>query len=157
MFDGVGIARILGSGLQAGEGLIARGDDRFQGFPFMGQVALCGFDEIGNEVVTTLELHFDLRESVLETVLESDEFVVDRNDPEHHDGDDDEGDDGFHAESFVSVILDRLGWLRAANLPAKPSSVQEGVLGALTRYGGNFIQINGLRSYSGALGHDFTG
>ena len=43
----------------------------------MVHVALHGLDQIGNQVVTTLELHLDLREGVLEPIAERDQPVVD--------------------------------------------------------------------------------
>jgi hypothetical protein len=48
----------------------------------VGHVALSGLNKIRNQVVTPLELNFDLRERVLETILERDQLVVNASAPQ---------------------------------------------------------------------------
>ena len=67
--------------LEAADGLVAGLDHRFERALLVGHVALGGFDQIRNQVVPPLELHLDLRERVLEAVLQRDELVVDARRP----------------------------------------------------------------------------
>ena len=76
------------------------GPDDPKSFPFVLHVALDRFNQVGNQVVSSLQLDLDLREGVLKTVLQSDERVV--NADQGHDqeqeenADDDKNDDGGH-------------------------------------------------------------
>ena len=80
-------ANACGEGLRGARGLVARLDDGGQRLALVLEVALRGLDEVGNEVVAAAELHVDLRERVLEPVLENDKSVVEPDDPrDKHDG-----------------------------------------------------------------------
>ena len=76
---GTRVAGVRCGFLVGADRLVARLDDRLQCFPFMRHVGLGGFDQIGDQIVTALKLHIDLRESVLEPVAQRDQFVVDSN------------------------------------------------------------------------------
>jgi hypothetical protein len=97
---GGGVGRVGGGGLGGGEGDVAGLDDGLEGLALVLEVALGDFDEVGDEVVTALQLDVDLGEGVLEAVAEGDEAVVDAGDEEggdqreteESDEDDDEGD-----------------------------------------------------------------
>ena len=54
----------------------------------MGHVALGGLDEVGDQVVATLQLHVHLREGVLEAVPQPDEGVVDADQEEAEEDED---------------------------------------------------------------------
>ena len=58
----------------------------------MSRVAFRRFDQIGNQVVATLQLHVDLGERVLEPIAKRDEAVVDSHDPKGEDDYDQEQD-----------------------------------------------------------------
>ena len=73
-----------------GEGNVAGLDDGLKRGALVFQVALGDLDEIGNEVVATLQLHVDLGEGVFEAVAEGDEGIVDANGPEGEGGDEGE-------------------------------------------------------------------
>ena len=50
----------------------------------MAHVPLGGFHQVGNQVVPTLQLHFDLGEGVAEAISLADQAVVQRDGPESH-------------------------------------------------------------------------
>ena len=41
----------------------------------MGHIGFCGFHQIGNKIVATFELYFDLRECVLITIPQADQLI----------------------------------------------------------------------------------
>ena len=65
----------------------------------MRHVALGRLDEVGNQVVATLQLYIDLGEGVLAPGSEGNQFVIDAGGPEAEDHDNaenhEQGDDGF--------------------------------------------------------------
>jgi len=68
--DRVTVGRVLRRSLVGRGRLVAGGDHGLQGRPLVFEVALGRLDEIGDQVVTALELHVDLREGVLEPVAQ---------------------------------------------------------------------------------------
>ena len=58
----------------------------------MLHVSLRRFDEVGDQVVTTLELDVDLRPSLLGEVLEAYEAVEESDEPDRDDGQNDQRD-----------------------------------------------------------------
>ena len=78
--------------------MVARGDDRGQGFLFVLQVFARDFNEVRDEVVAAGELDVDLCEGVFRVVAVIDEAVVNgdaRNDGEDNEGEDDPANHGF--------------------------------------------------------------
>ena len=65
--------------------MIAGRDHSFERATLVGHVALGGFHQIRDQVVSPFELHLDLRERVLVAVLERDKLVVDARAPQHGD------------------------------------------------------------------------
>ena len=56
--------------LKTRAGIVSRLDDRLERLPFVLDIALRGFDEIGNQVVATFQLNFDLRKSIRIAILQ---------------------------------------------------------------------------------------
>ena len=56
-----------------------------QGLGFMGCIAFDSLNQVGNQIVTALQLHIDLRPAVGLLVAESHEAVVDGDEPHHGD------------------------------------------------------------------------
>ena len=54
----------------------------------MLRVALDGIHEVGNEIITALQLNFDIRPCFMHAVAEGDKAVKDGNKPENEDRDD---------------------------------------------------------------------
>ncbi len=79
---GRGVAGILGGLDVGGRGDVAGGDDGLQRAALVLEITFGGLDEIGDEVVTALELHVNLRVGVLETIAEGDEMIVAADDVE---------------------------------------------------------------------------
>ncbi len=89
-----GIARRLG---ESTDRLIAGRNDGLERLTLMGHITFDRLDQIRDQVVSSLELHFDLGEAVLVAILEGDQSVIDADD-QHRDShdqdkDDEEGDD----------------------------------------------------------------
>jgi hypothetical protein len=53
----------------------------------MFEIALGGFHQVGNEIVSPLQLHIDLGERILEPVAQRNQTVVDPDGPEADDED----------------------------------------------------------------------
>ena len=70
----------------------------------MGRVSLYGFDEIGNEVMATLQLHVDLGPSVFNAITHPDEAVVLHDHVDHHDSEDGENDKKRHSAIIARLI-----------------------------------------------------
>jgi len=88
----------LGLVLHAGDidGLLARLRDVLEDFPLVLQIPLRRVDEVGDQVVPTLELNVDLGPGVLHAVLQADEAVVGADEPEEEENtnsDEDPGED----------------------------------------------------------------
>ena len=81
--------------MQTAGSLITSRDDGLERAALVRHVTLGRFDQIRNQVVAPLQLHFDLRERVLITVLERDELVVDSRAP-HHGNERDTRENGKH-------------------------------------------------------------
>jgi hypothetical protein len=89
-------------------GGIAGGDDGLEGFAFVLQVSLCGFDEVRDEVVPAFQLNIDLGERVFIAVPQADEGVVLADNKKEQDaedrGDDDKGkEESTHAPNFAAA------------------------------------------------------
>src|SRR5690606_21464182 len=69
-----------------GLGGIARLHHPFEGLLLVSGVALHGFHDIGDQVVTPLELHLDLRPRVVDSVPQLHQAVVEQHHQEQHDG-----------------------------------------------------------------------
>src|SRR5690606_19365338 len=74
---------LVGGGMR-GHRLLARPHHGLERLALMGEVRPCRRDEIGYEVVPTLELHVVPRERVVEAVARSDELVVLDDGPYEH-------------------------------------------------------------------------
>jgi len=83
---GIGVGRIRLGSLEIRHSSIAGIDDGVECFAFMLHVTFDGFDEIGNQVITTGQLHVDLSESVFYTVAKVDQTIVNANCVEHQRG-----------------------------------------------------------------------
>src|SRR6185312_13139725 len=88
VLDCGGISGVRGGGLQPFIRDVARLDDRLERLAFVLYVSLGRLHQIRDQVVTTGELHVDLRKRVLERVARRDQAVVGRN--EDDDGCDDD-------------------------------------------------------------------
>src|ERR1035437_860866 len=90
-------------------GRIARVDHRFQRLALVGKVSLGSFHQIGDQVIAALQLHIDLRESVLETVAQGHQAIVDRYRPYQQNHYDDRNNDdrshGAHPGNGDALIL----------------------------------------------------
>ena len=75
----------------------------------MRSVALDGFDQVGNEVVTALQLRIDVLPRVVNAIAQGDQIVVDAGDTHGECGDDDDGDDEreVHACSVSAAAFSR--------------------------------------------------
>jgi len=94
--DRLAVGRVGGGAAGGGARLVARLDDRLQRLAFELHVPLDALDEVGDQVVTPLELDVDLREGVLEPVAQPDQAVVDPRDPGGEQDQDGDGDDQGH-------------------------------------------------------------
>lgn len=90
-FHRVAIGGIGGDGGRSGGGDVAGFDHGLECGALVLHVALSGLDEVGDEIVTALELNIDLGEGVFEAIAKGDEAVVDAGDPEA--GDEEDGED----------------------------------------------------------------
>ena len=90
-FHRVTIGGIGGDGGGGGGGDVAGFDHGLERGALVLHVALSGLDEVGDEIVTALELNIDLGEGVLEAIAKGDEAVVDAGDPKA--GDQEDGED----------------------------------------------------------------
>src|SRR5262249_12971034 len=84
-----------------------------------------GLDQVRDQVIAPLQLHIDLREGVLESVARSDQPVVERDDPEHHDEDDRQQDpEPNHDESpwYAPLARVKYGWGTRAMQGRAPDS-----------------------------------
>ena len=68
---GARVAWVHGCVFEASHGLVAGLNDGLKSFPFVLHVALDRFNQVGNQVVSSLQLDLDLREGVLKTVLQN--------------------------------------------------------------------------------------
>jgi len=94
--NGVGIGRIGRSSLQTADRCVACTNDRFERFTLVLDVSLGRFDQIRNQVMTTGQLHVDLRKRILVPVAPGNQAVVNR-DAQQNDSNDDDQDDPTHA------------------------------------------------------------
>src|SRR5262249_42289139 len=128
---------------KAGDGLIARADDGFEGAALVREISLRGFDQIRNQIVAALQLHLDLRERVDVAILQRHELVVDRDEPDDENDDDpEEYQTGTHAElrfdRTPGSLAQRPGQgcdiiHAAAARPVKLSAISETTIGTLER------------------------
>src|SRR6185437_11865516 len=79
----------LRGGTGGRHGLIARGDDAFEGALLVAGIAFDGFDEVGDEVVAALELYIYIGPGVVALDLEAHQPVVDRDDGDRDHDDND--------------------------------------------------------------------
>ncbi len=56
--------------------LLARPDDLIECLPFVGGIALDGLDQVGNQVMTPLELHINGAPAVFDLISGADETIV---------------------------------------------------------------------------------
>jgi hypothetical protein len=97
-YAGQHVVGLGGGGRPLGiDGHVSRLGDLLERLTLVGRIALDGLDEIGDEVVPTLELDVDLGPRRVDPVAEPDEAVVDgdekddqqKDDDQQHDEDDD--------------------------------------------------------------------
>jgi hypothetical protein len=50
-----------------GGGLVSGGDDRFECFAFVAEIALGGFDQVGDQVIAAFQLNIDLGVGIFES------------------------------------------------------------------------------------------
>ena len=75
----IAVGWICFGGFETRYSCIAGIDDGFECFALMLHVAFNGFDEVGDQVIATGQLHVDLREGVLDAIAKIDEGIVDKN------------------------------------------------------------------------------
>jgi hypothetical protein len=78
--------------LGRGDGGVARLDHRLERLALVLHVSLRRFDEVRNQVVTTLELDVDLRPGLLGDILEAYEAVIESDEPDRDDDQNDQRD-----------------------------------------------------------------
>src|SRR6267378_419859 len=87
-----------------GHRLLARLDDRVDDATFMRHVTLYALDEVGYEVVTTAQLHIDLRPGIANPVSMCDQPVVDRDRVERTGNDDQNNDPAAQCDGSREMI-----------------------------------------------------
>ncbi len=105
---------------------VARLHHRLERAALVAGIALHGLDQVGNEVVTLLELHVDVGERLVDPLPHGDQPVVDHDDPDHERGDDSENDPGRsrHAGLPFSAWPQRPS---SSRIPARKASSIGGV------------------------------
>src|SRR5207248_4015224 len=113
---GCRVAGGRGRALRGGARLVARDDDRLQRLALVLEVALGRLDQVGDQVVPPLELHIDLRESVLVAVAQLDQPVVSGHRQQSNEDQDTEDDPSDHA--IPPALQSRRTALRTVSAPA---------------------------------------
>ena len=100
-------------GAFAGDRAVAGGDDSFEGTFLVRGVAFYGFDEVGNQIVATLQLDVDIGPGVIALYLEADQAVVHRNNNEDQEHENDCDSDQHGAPPRFAGMNIRRGCLRS--------------------------------------------
>jgi len=74
--NGLRICRIISHTLFDLLGLITGIDHCFKRIALMFHIALCGFHQIGDQIVSSFQLHINLGKTIFESVSQSYQFVV---------------------------------------------------------------------------------